>query len=76
MDRGIKKVQDFLKDQKTLVVPFDKGCGFCVQEKITISLQNLSASPFEARIGESDNLTVKTEKEIYISLNQIKNTEC
>ena len=28
MDRGAKKANDFLNDQKLLAVPFDKGCGF------------------------------------------------
>ena len=32
MDRGVKKVHDFLKDQKLLAVPFGKGCGFWCYE--------------------------------------------
>ena len=27
MDRAVEKVNDFLKDQELLAVPFGKGCG-------------------------------------------------
>ena len=37
MDRGVKKANDFLKDQKLLAVPVDKGCGFCVKKQTTYS---------------------------------------
>ena len=35
MDRGVKKVHDYLKAKNLLAVPFDKGCGFCVMKKST-----------------------------------------
>ena len=35
MDRGVKKVHDYLKANDLLAVPFDKGCGFCVMKKST-----------------------------------------
>ena len=52
MDRGVKKANDFLKDQKLPAVPFDKGCGFCVMKQTTYSDKQkevLSSSQFEPR---------------------------
>ena len=57
MVRGGSKVNDFLKGQKLLAVPFNKCCGFCVRKQATHSeklKEILSASQFEARNGESD----------------------
>ena len=57
MDRGAKKANDFLKDQKLLAVPFDKGCGFCVLKQTTYSdnlNEILSSSQFEPRNRESE----------------------
>ena len=62
MDRGVKKDNDFLKDQKLLAVPFDKGCGFSVMKQTTYSdklNEILSSSQFEPRSGEIDDLTIK-----------------
>ena len=33
LDRGVKKVQDYLKANDLLAVPFDKACGFGVMKK-------------------------------------------
>ena len=60
MDKGVKKVINFLKNQKLLAVPFDKGCDFCVLEETTYWFQLndiLSASQVEARSGEIYDLT-------------------
>ena len=68
------KVNDFLRDQKLLVVPFDKGCGFCVMKRTTYSNklnEVLSANQFEARNEETDDQTIKTEKLINNSLHQL-----
>ena len=35
MERGVKKVHDYLKSNDLLVVPFDNGCDFCVMKKST-----------------------------------------
>ena len=35
LDRGVKKVHENIKTNDLLVVPFDKGCGFCVMKKST-----------------------------------------
>ena len=37
MDRGVKKMHDYLKAMGLLVVPFDELCGFCVMNKSTCS---------------------------------------
>ena len=63
MDRRVKKANAFLKDQKLLAVPFDKGFGFCVMKQTTyLDKLNkiLSSSQFEPRYGESYDLTIKT----------------
>ena len=73
---GFKKANDFLKDQKLLAVPFDKGCGFCVMKQTTYSdklNEIMSSSQFEPRNGESDDLTIRTEKLINSSLHQLMN---
>ena len=65
MDRGVKNANDFLKDQKLLAVPFDKGCGFCVMKQTTNSdklNEILGSSQFEPRNGEGDDLTIRTQK--------------
>ena len=74
MVKGVKKANDFLKDQKLLAVAFDKGCGFCVMKQTTYSdklNQILSSGQFEPRNGESDDLTIRTEKLINSSLHQL-----
>ena len=74
MDRGVKKANDFLKDQKLLAVPFDIGCGFGVMKQTTYSdklNEFLSSSQFEPRNEESDDLTIGTEKLINSSLHQL-----
>ena len=74
MDRGVKKTKDFLKDQKLLAAPFDKCCGFCVMKQTTYSdklNEILSSSQFEPRNGESDDLTIITEKLRNSSLHQL-----
>ena len=68
------KTNDFLKDQKLLVVPFDKRWGFCVMKQKTYSdklNEILSSSQFEPHNGESDDLTIRTEKLINSSLHQL-----
>ena len=72
MDRGVKKANEFLKDQKQMAVPFDKGCGSCVMKQTTNSAklnEILSSSQFELN-GESDRLTINTEKLINSRLHQ------
>ena len=72
MDRGVKKANKFLKDQKQIAVLFDKGCGSCVMKQTTYSdklNEILSSSQFELN-GESDCLTIKTEKLINSRLHQ------
>ena len=74
MDRGVKKTNNFLKDQKLLAVPFDKSCGIFVMKQTTYSdklNEILSSSQFEPRKGESDDLTLRAEKLINSSLHQL-----
>ena len=62
MDIRVKKANDFLKDQKLLAVPFDKGCRFCVMKQTTYSdklNEVLSSSQFEPRNGGDDLTTEK-----------------
>ena len=63
-----------MKDQKLLAVPFEKGCGFCVMKQTTY-LEKLNeilgSSQFEPRKGESDEITIRTEKLINSSLHQL-----
>ena len=35
IDRGVKKVHDYLKTNDLLALPFEKGCGFFVMKKPT-----------------------------------------
>ena len=75
MDRRVKKVNEFLRDQTLKAVPFDKGYGFGVTKETTyLDKQNeiLSATQFEAFNGKCDDLTIKTEKLINSSLHQLK----
>ena len=58
MNRRVKRVNNFLRDQKLLAVPFDKCFDFCVSKQKTYSeelIEISSASQFEARNRESDN---------------------
>ena len=71
---GLKKANEFLKDQKLLAAPFDKVCSLCFIKQTTYSdklKEILSSSQFEPRNGQSDDLTIKTEKVINSSLNQL-----
>ena len=77
MDRGVKKANDFLKDQKLLAVSFDNCCGF-IMKQLTYSdklIFILSASEFEACDGESDDLTIRKEKLINSSFHQLMKQE-
>ena len=74
MDRGVKKANDFLKDQKLPAVLFDKSCGFCVMKQTTYSdklNEILNSTQFEPRNGENDDLTIRTEKLINNNLLQL-----
>ena len=76
MDRGVKRAIDYLKDQKPLAVPLDKGCGFFIMKQTTFSdklNEILSSIQFELRNEKRDDLTINTEKLIYSSLHQLVN---
>ena len=77
MDRGFEKFLNFLKDKKLLAGPFDKECDIWFAKETTYpdKLNKISASEFEARNGESHNLTIKTEKPINRSLLQLRKQE-
>ena len=63
-----------MKDKKLLAVKFEKGCDFFVMKAKTYLDQLneiLSASQFEARNGESGDLTTKTENLIHCTLHQL-----
>ena len=74
MDRGVKNVHDYLKTNDLLAVPFDKGCGFCVMKKSTFreKLDEVLKSDQFQKINESkDDIVIKNEKQIKISLQQL-----
>ena len=74
MNRGVKKANNFLKDQKLLAVQFDKSCGFCVMKQATYSdklKEILSSSQFDPRNGESKDITMNSEKLVNIFLHHL-----
>ena len=73
LDRGVKKVQDYLKGNDLLAVPFDKDCGFCVMKKSTYREkldEVLNSDQFQKIDGAKDELVIKNEKQINNSLQQ------
>ena len=74
MDRGVKKVHDYLKANDLLAVPFDKGCGICVMKKSTYMEkldEVLNSDQFQKINGTKDDIVIKNEKQIYNSLQQL-----
>ena len=67
MNRGVKKVHDYLKTNDLLAVPFDKGCGFCVMKKATYTEKDQFQQINEAK----DDIVIKNEKQINNSLQQL-----
>ena len=77
MDRGVKKVHDYLKANALLAVPFDQGCGFCVmkstyREKLD---EVLISDQFQKINGAKDEIVIKNEKKIHNSLQQLMKQE-
>ena len=74
MDRGVKKVHDYLKVNDLLAVPFDKGCGLCVNKKSTFMEkldEVLNSDQFQKINGAKDDIVIKNEKQINSSLQQL-----
>ena len=74
IDRGVKKVHDYLKAIDLLAVPFDKGCGFCVMKKSTYMEkldEVLNSDQFQKITGAKDEIVIKNEKEINNSRQQL-----
>ena len=74
LDRGVKKVHDYLKANDLLAVPFDKGCGFCVMKESTYREkldEVLNSDQFQKIDGAKDQLVIKNEKQINNSLEQL-----
>ena len=74
MDRGVKKVHDYLKANDLLAVPFDKGCGLRVNKKSTFMEkldEVLNSDQFQKINGAKDDIVIKNEKQINNSLQQL-----
>ena len=74
LDRGVKKVHDYLEANDLLAVPFDKSCGFCVMKKSTYREkldEVLNSDQFQKKNGAEDELVIKNEKQINNSLQQL-----
>ena len=74
MDRGVKKVHDYLKANDLLAVPFGKGCGFCVMKKSTYMEkfdEVLTSDQFQQINGAKDDIVITNEKQINNSLQQL-----
>ena len=74
MERGVKKVHDYLKANDLLAVPFDKVCGFCVMKKSTYMEkldEVLNSDQFQIINGAKDDIVIKNEKQINNSLQQL-----
>ena len=72
MDRGVKKVHDYLKANDLL--PFDKGSGFRVMKKSMNSEkldEVLNSDQFQKINGAKDDIVIKNEKQINKSLQQL-----
>ena len=74
LDRGVKKVHDYLKANDLLAVLFDKGCGFCVMKKSTYREKLdwvLNSDQSQKIDGAKDELVIKNEKQINNNLQQL-----
>ena len=74
LDRGVKKVHDYLKANDLLAVPFDKGCGFCVMKKSTYREkldEVLNSDQFQKIEVAKDEIVIKNEKQINNSLQNL-----
>ena len=66
-DKGVEKARKYLKDNGLLVVPFDKGVGFCVMKKEIYEKKLrdlLQAEQFSERKNLTDSVIMKIEKDI------------
>ena len=73
LDRGVKKVHDYLKANDLLAVPFDKGCGYCVMKKSNYREkldEVLNSDQFQKIDRAKDEIGIKNEKQINNSLQQ------
>ena len=67
-------MHDYLKANELLVVPFDKGSGFCVIKKSTYreKLDDvLNSDQFQKINAAKDEIVIKNEKQINNSLQQL-----
>ena len=74
LDRGVKKVHDYLKANDLLAVPFDKGCGFCVMKKSTYREkldEVMNSDQFQKIEVAKDEIVIKNEKQINNSLQNL-----
>ena len=74
MDRGDKKVHDYLQANDLLAVPFDKNCGFCVMKTSTYREkldEVLNSDQFHNTKGAKDDTVIKNEKQINNSMQQL-----
>ena len=66
-DRALAKVQNYLRDNALIAVPFDKGVGFCVMKKSTYveKLEKvLDCEQFRKLEKSCDNIVKRNEKEL------------
>ena len=74
MEREVKKVQDTIKVNDLLAIPFDKGCGFHVMKKSTYreKLDDvLNSDQFRKVNGAKNDIVIKNEKQINNNLQQL-----
>ena len=65
LDRALPKVQKFISDNALIVVPFDKGVGFCVMKKRAYAekLEKILDCEQLRKLEKScDNIVMKNEK--------------
>ena len=78
IDRGLVNVNKYLKENKLLAVPFDKGNGFCVMKKESYDkklLDVLNCPQFKELEDVNDSIVMKVEKEVIRTLLEIKKQE-
>ena len=66
-DKGVEKARNYLKSSGLVVVPNDKGFGFCVMRKDTYENKLsdlLGSNQFSDSKGTSDAIFMKIEKDI------------
>ena len=66
-DKGVEKVRKYLKRNRLIAVPYDKGVGFCVMRKDTYENKlsdTLDSNQFSENKGTSGANILKIERDI------------